>query len=266
MPASIKLLISLSAILLLIASVACSDDAAPGDCIDAAREAGVPDRVIEWMKNPSEDWGTIERIAIREALEKFGLGEFCADVADRLDMVESSAANQAMDAVKDAIEARATRESSPTPYPTPRPPATPLPAAPAAPAPAAPAEPAAASDATRITHVTFSGVAGEPNSRFTVHFSQPIVVDSPRGSDPYDDEFPVRLYIGYPDGYEDRLYYYGQNELPMYSSALRSGRPTDELSFGPVESEFSVAYYLVATKDLRDESGSPVFDQRLKVS
>ena len=295
----IKCLVSLLATLILVTSIACSDDATPGDCIDAARDAGVPDRVIEWMKDPVEEWGTIERIAIREALEKFGIGEFCSDVEQKLALAESSAMNNALETAKSAASTIApspeppapapapTRRPastpmpaptavrapmpalmptapSPTPDPTPRPPATPMPAPTAAPAPTSTPSP---SDTTRITHVTFSGVAGEKNSRFTVHFSRPVVISLPKGFDIGNDRPPINLQVKNPyDGYyyEGKLYYEDSiYDLPILESALRSSRPTNRLSFGPVSAEFAVAYYLEATDTLRDESGSPAFDQRI---
>ena len=289
----------LIAILALIAFLACSDDAAPSDCIDAARNAGVPDRVIEWMKDPVEEWGTIERIAIREALEKFGIGEFCADVEQKLALAESSAMNNALETAKSAAStlapspeppapapaptrrpastpmpaptaARAPMPTpmpaapSPAPNPTPRPPATPMPAPTAAPAPTPTPAP---SDTTKITHVTFSGVAGEKNSRFTVYFNRPVVISLPKGFDIGNDRPLINLQVKNPyDGYyyEGKLYYEDSTyDLPILESALRSRRPTDKLSFGPVSAEFSVAYYFEATDAIRDESGSPAFDRRI---
>ena len=262
---SARYLALLIPVLAFIASLACSDDAAPGDCIDAARDAGVPDRVIEWMKDPVEEWGTIERIAIREALEKFGIGEFCADVSAKLDIAESSATSHALDIAKDVAQ------NTPVPSaPTPRPPSTPLPAPTAAqtlvPTQVSPTpDPTqiGQSGATRITHITFSGTAGKPGSRFTVHFNLPVVIDLPQDFDIDYDESPLRLRVGRPEGYDDRLHYYDNlYELPVLSSALRIRRPTDKLSFGPVEKEFSVAYYLETTEALRGGSGSLVFNQR----
>ena len=281
----VKLLTSLLVVLTLIVFIACSDDAAPGDCIDAARDAGVPDRVIEWMKDPVEEWGTIERIAIREALEKFGIGEFCSDVSAKLDIAESSAMNNALEMAKDAAKAALTpspEPSAPAPNPTRRPPATPLPAPTAAralmPTPVAviptpkpalrpPSTPLPApttaplptstpspSDTTRITHVTFSGVAGEKSSRFTVHFSHPVIISLPDDFDIGDDKPPINLRIGKYDAHH-------LDDLPVSESVLRSKRPTDILSFGPV-SEFTVAHYLEVTDALQDQAGSPAFSQR----
>ena len=76
--------LTVAAAAVCVLAIACSDDAAPGECIDSAERAGVPDAVIDWMKQPSDELGSIERVAIREALEKFGLGEACSEVADNL--------------------------------------------------------------------------------------------------------------------------------------------------------------------------------------
>ncbi len=274
---SARYLTLLIIVLALIAFLACSDDVAPGDCIDAARNAGVPDRVIEWMKDPVEEWGTIERIAIREALEKFGIGEFCADVEQKLALAEStsgaqaiveekppqpeqSTVDQAVDRLKGFVGGEDTQESSPTPRLTPRPPATPMPAPTAAPVPTPMPTP---SDTTRITHVTFSGVAGEKNSRFTVHFNRPVVIDIPPD---LDIDEAIGLTVGYPDGYDDRLYYYNTDNIrpaSVLQSSIRNKRPIDKLSFGPVAIEFSVAYYLVGTGRFENTDGSPAFGQQL---
>ena len=128
-----KYILMTAAVLAMVLFMACSDDAAPADCIDAAREAGVPDKVIEWMKQPHEDWGTIERIAIREALEKFGLDTLCMEIEGKLSLAESSAMDSALELAREAIKAAAaqtppTPPIPPTPYPAPSSPNTPLPA------------------------------------------------------------------------------------------------------------------------------------------
>ena len=262
MPLSFKSILLITFVLTLLFTIACSRDVAPGDCIDAARDAGVPDRVIEWMKNPSEDWGTIERIAIREALEKFGIGEFCADVEERLTLVESLPIDNALELAKDTVDTSNAfpSPSVPTPRPAPRALATPLPAPTAVPA-ATPTP--MTSDAARVTRVSFSGSAGKPGSRFTVHFNRPVVIELPPDFDRDYDDSPVRLVVGHPDNYDDRLYYYNSNDLPVSGIALRSNRPTDQLSFGPVEREFVVAYYLLGAEFLRNPDGSQAFNQSI---
>ena len=64
--------------------VACSTDAAPEQCIEAAEEAGAPEVVIDFLRRPSDDLNALERIAIREALERLGLNETCGAVKDKL--------------------------------------------------------------------------------------------------------------------------------------------------------------------------------------
>ena len=62
---------------LFLTLAACSTSAAPSECIKAAESAGLPDKVIEQLKNPG-DLNAIERIALRKALEKAGLDRLCS--------------------------------------------------------------------------------------------------------------------------------------------------------------------------------------------
>ena len=61
----------------LLSTVGCSTSATPEPCIAAAEKAGAPDEVVEYLKRPSGDLNAVERIAVRKALEKFGLGDAC---------------------------------------------------------------------------------------------------------------------------------------------------------------------------------------------
>ena len=54
-----------------------------GDCIGAARKAGVPDRVIEMLEKPAEDRNFIERQAINTAIDAAGLSETCPNLTDQ---------------------------------------------------------------------------------------------------------------------------------------------------------------------------------------
>ena len=74
-----KILVTACAALFL-AMAACSTSAVPSACIEAAEAAGLPESVIEQLKKPG-DLNAIERIALREALEKVGLDDVC-DVGD----------------------------------------------------------------------------------------------------------------------------------------------------------------------------------------
>ena len=51
-----------------------------GDCIGAARAAGVPDRVLAILEKPSDERGSLEGPLLRSALEASGLAEECADL------------------------------------------------------------------------------------------------------------------------------------------------------------------------------------------
>ena len=56
------------------------DALSEGDCIGAARAAGVPDRVLAILEKPSDERGSLEGPLLRSALEASGLAEKCADL------------------------------------------------------------------------------------------------------------------------------------------------------------------------------------------
>lgn len=56
------------------------DALSEGDCIGAARAAGVPDRVLAILEKPSDERGSLEGPLLRSALEASGLAEECADL------------------------------------------------------------------------------------------------------------------------------------------------------------------------------------------
>ena len=60
-------------------ALGCSTSAAPSSCVEAAEKAGLPEAVIEQLKKPGE-LNALERIALREILEKAGLDEVCDQV------------------------------------------------------------------------------------------------------------------------------------------------------------------------------------------
>jgi hypothetical protein len=57
--------------------LACSTSAAPKSCVEVAREKGIPEAVVELMERPHDDLNALERIAIRAALDKVGVGDIC---------------------------------------------------------------------------------------------------------------------------------------------------------------------------------------------
>ena len=52
------------------------------DCIGAAREAGVPERVLSILEKPSEERGSLERSLARRALDAVGLSDVCGDLGE----------------------------------------------------------------------------------------------------------------------------------------------------------------------------------------
>ena len=61
-----------------MAILACAS-AAPSECVKAAEDAGLPENVIEQLKNPG-DLNAIERVALREVLKKAGLDDLCNQI------------------------------------------------------------------------------------------------------------------------------------------------------------------------------------------
>lgn len=57
-------------------ALGCSTSAAPTECLDAARDAGLPDAMLEHIQNPG-DMNALQRIALRKALEAAGLDSIC---------------------------------------------------------------------------------------------------------------------------------------------------------------------------------------------
>ena len=51
-------------------------NAAPSECIQAAEDAGLPDAVIEQLRNP-DDLNALERAALQQALRRAGIDDVC---------------------------------------------------------------------------------------------------------------------------------------------------------------------------------------------
>ena len=206
--------VGLALLALSVLALACSDDAAPGECIDAARDAGVPKAVTDWMKQPSDELSSIERIAIREALEQFGLGDACSEVADRLDLVT--------DLIPDTSLPSLAKE-------TPLPEDTPTPIASIDTTNRADRQlseyiiPERYDDYPEVIGLEHKGVPGDSNSRFVILMDELVRIT---------ERESVYLRVGGPDGYEDSL------ELRTSSRLSRT------LEFGPVEEPLSRLYSL----------------------
>lgn len=53
-----------------------------GDCLQSARDAGVPNNVIELLEKPASERGMMERTLVKTALEAAGLAENCAELLE----------------------------------------------------------------------------------------------------------------------------------------------------------------------------------------
>ena len=73
-------LAAMPAIIALVGGIlgfACSGHSGPNACSAAARDAGVPEAVVGWMESPPSELGAVERVAVREALDQYALGDAC---------------------------------------------------------------------------------------------------------------------------------------------------------------------------------------------
>ena len=73
------------ALAILTTALACSNPAAPKDCVSAAREAGAPEIVLDFLNNPTGDLNQAEKWAIRQFLNRTELNDLCGDALDELD-------------------------------------------------------------------------------------------------------------------------------------------------------------------------------------
>ncbi len=250
--------LTVAAAAVCVLAIACSDDAAPGECIDSAERVGVPDAVIDWMKQPSDELGSIERVAIREALEKFGLGEACSEVTDNLGLAinlipdtPSSVTTKGTPTEEPTVQVRPSTETTPAPMTpaTPLPPDTPVPSDTPTPSPSI--ETASRADRPMMDYVIHEryddypeviglehkGAPGDSDSRFVVVLDEFVHVE---------DRKSVRLRVWGPGGYE------GDLELRTLTS---SRRPSSTLEFGPVEQRLTRLYSLEGSSHVLDGEG-----------
>lgn len=71
--------------LVIVVAIGCSNPAAPKDCVNAAREAGAPETVLDWLNNPTGDLNQAEKLVIRQFLNRTALNDVCGDALDRLE-------------------------------------------------------------------------------------------------------------------------------------------------------------------------------------
>lgn len=66
-------------LLITVVIIGCSNPAVPKSCIEAAQNAGLPEEIIEKLRNPA-DLNQIEKFALRQALNQAGVGEACSHI------------------------------------------------------------------------------------------------------------------------------------------------------------------------------------------
>ena len=73
------------AIGIAIFAAACSNPAAPRDCVSAAEEVGAPQVVLDFLNNPTGDLNQAEKLVIRQFLNRSALNDVCGDARAALD-------------------------------------------------------------------------------------------------------------------------------------------------------------------------------------
>ena len=82
-----KLMGTAAGVMVILATTLACINASPSECIQAAEEAGLPDEVIEQLKNPG-DLNPTERFALNRALNKAGIADACGEIAGDTEQTE----------------------------------------------------------------------------------------------------------------------------------------------------------------------------------
>lgn len=72
-------------VITVMVAVACSNPAAPKDCVSAAQDAGAPEQVLEFLNNPTGDLSQPEKFVIRQFLNQSKLNDVCGAALEQLD-------------------------------------------------------------------------------------------------------------------------------------------------------------------------------------
>ena len=82
--ASKRVLSTMASAMVILATTLSCINASPSECIQAAEEAGLPDEIIEQLKNPG-DLNPAERFALNQAVRKAGIADACRKVSGEQD-------------------------------------------------------------------------------------------------------------------------------------------------------------------------------------
>ena len=225
--------------------VGCSDESPkpPSDCIQAADEAGVPSLLLRYMEQSPGEWGSLERLAIRDALEEYDLSGICPDVALAVEQGPATAAPPPAISPEPTPTAAA---GGPVPpqilFPNPVAQATPLPPKPS-PTPISIDEIIEAMMASggripgvpEVVKVTHYGETTNNGGRYVVAFDEPVFTEIPPGA--------RNTSIASSSGLKLPVEYSGNGDtryLRLITPATIDN-PLLTLEFGPVREEFAIA-------------------------
>ena len=79
-----KIMTTVAGVMFILATTLACVNASPSECIQAAEGAGLPDEIIEQLKDPG-DLNPAERFALNRALNKAGIAEVCEEMAGEKD-------------------------------------------------------------------------------------------------------------------------------------------------------------------------------------
>ena len=234
---------------ILILAAGCSTDVAPSECVQAAEDAGVPNAVVEWMKRPLDELGVIERVAIRKALEEFGLGDACSGISASLEIPVVDTAKALAPSQDRTDQAESKPTSTPTPTPKPTPSANQNSGGRNFAQQSEYRIPEQYDNSPEVAQLRHRGEPGDSSSAFVVVFDEPVYAGQ-------HDE--VKLTIYFSDESTENL------DLMTRTSR---GNPRASLEFGPVPENLSRAISLSGYSYLRNEDGNSVeFDSEAFVN
>lgn len=237
----VRILLLVLTILLPLAA-SCSDEPAeiPNDCLRTAEEAGVPSVVLRYMERPSEEWGSLERLAIRDTLEDYDLSSICPDVALAIEHGPASPSPLPAASPEPTPTAETAGPVPPQiPYPSPIAQTAPLPP----PTPvsvdeiveAGPTRSGRISGVPEVVTVTHYGETSNSRGRYVVVFDEPVFTDIPPGArnTSIASSSGMKLPVTYSSSGDTRY-------LRLITPATIDN-PRLTLEFGPVREEFAIA-------------------------
>ena len=203
----------------------------------------MPGVVLRYMERPPEEWGSLERLAIRDALEEYELSSICPDVALAVEQGLATPTPPPAELPEPTPTAETAGPVPPQiPFPSPIAQATPLPAKPS-PSPisidesvdAALAPSGRIPGVPEVVSVTHYGDTTNNGGRYVVVFDEPVFTDIPPGArnTSIASSNGLKLPVEYSSSGDTRY-------LRLFTPATIDN-PRHSLEFGPVREEFAIA-------------------------